>query len=227
MIISEFHRIPFKNLNYNHMKVKARLLFAAIIIPLGLIIAAVPENTTKPFKLTAEELLEEVKGGTQFMQPDEVADMLIQKDPSLQLIDVRSVDEYEKFSLPNSINIPLVDILNPEWEDFINQDVQLNVFYSNGTNDANQAWMITRQLGFENNYVLQGGVNYWAETIMNPEAPKTGSPNEEIIKYNLRKGAGMALGGGAAVSTQPAAVAGSSKPPITKRKKKKKVQGGC
>lgn len=209
------------------MKSKARLLLAAIIIPLGLIIAAVPENTTKPYKLTAKELLEEVKSGTQFMQPDEVADMLIQKDPSLQLIDVRSADEYEKFSLSNSINIPLVDILNPEWEDYINQDVRLNVFFSNGTNDANQAWMISRQLGFENNYVLQGGINYWVETIMNPEAPNTGSPNEEFLKYNLRKGAGMALGGAAAVSTQPVATSGSPKPPITKRKKKKKVQGGC
>ncbi len=209
------------------MKIKARLLLASIIIPLGLIIAAVPENTTKPYKLTANQLLEEVKSGTQFMQPDEVADMLIQKDPSFQLIDVRSADEYEKFNLPNSINIPLVDVLNPEWDEYINQDVKLNVFYSNGTNDANQAWMITRQLGFKNNYVLQGGVNYWAETIMNPEAPKTTSPNEEIIKYNLRKGAGMALGGAAAVNTQPAVMSGGSKPPIQKRAKKKKVQGGC
>jgi len=208
------------------MKIKARLLLASIIIPLGLIIAAVPENTTKPYKLTAVQLLEEVKSGTQFMQPDEVADMLVQKDPSLQLIDVRSADEYEKFNLPNSINIPLVDILNPEWDLYINQDVKLNVFYSNGTNDANEAWMITRQLGYQNNYVLQGGVNYWAETIMNPEAPKSGSPNEEIIKYNLRKGAGMALGG-AAVTAQPSIETSSPIPPITKRKKKKTVQGGC
>lgn len=208
------------------MKIKARLLLASVIIPLGLIIAAVPENTTKQYKLTANQLLEEVKSGTQFIQPDEVADMLIQKDPTLQLIDVRSADEYEKFSLPNSLNIPLVDILNPEWDDYINQDVKLNVFYSNGTNDANQVWMITRQLGYENNYVLQGGVNYWAETILNPEAPKTGSPNEEILKYNLRKGAGMALGG-AAVETQTTTKAAGPKPPITRRKKKKSVQGGC
>src|SRR5690606_33669114 len=105
---------------------KARLILASTLIPLGLIIAAVPENTTKPYKLTADELLEEVKSGTQFIGPDQVADMVISKDPSLQLIDVRSAAEYEKFNLPNSINIPLVDILNPEWEDYINQDVNLN-----------------------------------------------------------------------------------------------------
>ncbi len=203
-----------------------RSILGAIIIPLGLIIAAVPENTTKQYKLTAGQLLEEVKSGTQYMQPTEVADMLISKDPTLQLIDVRSADEFEKFSLPNAINIPLVDILNPEWEDYINQDIKLNVFYSNSSNDANQAWMLARQLGYKNNYVLQGGVNYWAETIMNPEAPATTSPNEEIAKYNLQKGAGMALGG-AAETTQTAPAVSAPQPPIQKREKKKKVQGGC
>lgn len=205
---------------------KARLILAAIIIPLGLIIAAVPENTTKPYKLTAEELLQEVQEGIQFITPDEVAHMIISKDPSLQIIDVRNADEFDKFSLPNAINIPLSDILNPDNEDYIDQDVKLNVFYSNGTTDANQAWMITRQLGFENNYVLQGGLNYWAESIMNPEAPSESSPNEEIAKYNFRKGAGAALGGGSLATAQTTPVK-SSKPPVKKKKKKKSVQGGC
>lgn len=206
----------------------ARLILATAVIPLGLIIAAVPENTTKQYKLTAEQLLEEVKSGTQFMPPEEVADMIISKDPTLQLIDVRAVDEYDKFSLPGAVNIPLVDILSPEWEDVINQDVKLNVFYSNSSTDANQAWMITRQLGYQNNYVLQDGVNYWAETILNPEVPPATSPNEEFAKYDLRKGAGMALGG-AAETTQPAAAVatGGAKPPIQKKQTKKKVAGGC
>ena len=73
---------------------------------------------------------------------------------------------------------------------------------------------------------MLGGFNYWVETILNPEAPASSSPNEEIIKYNLRKGAGMALGG-AADDAQPSATASAPTPPIQKRPKKKKVQGGC
>ncbi len=205
---------------------KARLILASVLIPLGLIIAAVPENTTKPYRLTAAQLLEEVKEGTQFINPDEVAHMLVSKDPSLQIIDVRSADEFDKFSLPNAIHIPLSDILNSDYDEYINQDVKLNVFYSNGTIDANQAWMITRQLGYENNYVLQGGLNYWAETIMNPDAPDENNPNEEIAKFNFRKGAGAALGG-ASLEASISAPVKSSKPPIKKKKKKKSVQGGC
>lgn len=204
---------------------KARLILAAFIIPLGLIIAAVPENTTKPYKLAPEKLLQEIRSGSQYLHPDQVADMVIQKDPSLQLIDVRKADDFEKFSLPGAINIPLDDFLNPDWEAYINQDARVNVFYSNSSNEANEAWMIARQLGYKNNYVLQGGLNYWAETIMNPEVPAATSPNEEIARYNFRKGAGSALG--AAPVEAEINVPAAPLPDVKPAAKKKRVKGGC
>jgi len=204
-----------------------RLKLAAVFLPLGLIIAAVPENTTKAYKLTAEELLVEAQEGAQFMSTDEIADRVIQKDPSFQLIDVRAQNEFEKFHLPNAINIPISEILSEDWADVLDQDVKMNVFYSNGTLKANEAWMITRQLGFNNNYVLQGGLNYWIETILNPTAPTSTSPDEEIAKYDFRKGAGMALGGGASVSTTSATTSSSPMPAVKKKKKKKRAAGGC
>ena len=203
-----------------------RLKLAAVFIPLGLIIAAVPENTTKVYKLTAAELLVEAQEGAQFMSTDEIADMVVQKDPSFQLIDVRAQNEFEKFHLPNAINIPLTDILSDDWADVLDQDVKMNVFYSNGNLKSNEAWMITRQLGFENNYVMQGGLNYWAETIMNPTAPASTSPDDEIAKYDFRKGASMALGGGV-VSSTSSTKKSSSKPVVKRRKKKKRAAGGC
>src|SRR5512133_2696160 len=143
-------------------------LLALFIIPMGLIIAAVPQNKTKPYKLTADELLAEVNTRTQYLTPDAVADMILKKDPSLRLIDVRSQDEFEKFSLPGAINIPSANLLSDEYAEILNQDVKMNVFYSNGTLIANEAWMITRHLGYMNNYVLEGGLNYWFDAIMNP-----------------------------------------------------------
>ncbi len=206
---------------------KARLILASVIVPLGMIIAAVPENTTKPYRLTAQQLLDEVKENQQFVQPDQVADLLVQKDPTLQLIDTRSVAEFEKFSLPGAINVPLESLLDEQYADLLNQDVKMNVFYSNSSNKANQAWMITRQLGYRNNYVLQGGLNYWVETILNPEKPAEGSPNEEFARYDFRKGAGAALGGAAMAPAASAVDAPAALPPVTTTKKKKKVQGGC
>ncbi len=208
----------------NKINMNSRVILSIVFLGLGLIIAAVPQNTTHPYKLSAEELLSEAYGRNQYFGPDEVADLLIKKDPSIQLIDVRDPDEYEKFSLPNAINIPLPSLLSDEWIDFLDQDVKMNIFYSNGALKANEAWMITMQLGFKNNYVLEGGLNYWADVIMNPQAPKSTSPNEEFAKYDFRKGAGMALGGGVMETSSSST---SVKPKIKARPKKKRAAGGC
>lgn len=100
---------------------KPRVLLSFVVILFGLSVAMIPENTTQQYKLTANEMLEEVQYGSELIHPDELADWLINKDPSIQLIDVRSPEEYEKFSLGNAINIPINDILSDEWVDYLDQ----------------------------------------------------------------------------------------------------------
>jgi sulfur-carrier protein adenylyltransferase/sulfurtransferase len=206
---------------------KPRTILALFIIPMGLIIAAVPQNKTKPYKLTADELLSEVNTRTQYITPDAVADMIVKKDPSLRLIDVRSQDEFEKFSLPGAVNIPLTDLLSEQYTDMLNQDIKMNVFYSNGSLNANEAWMITRQLGYRNNWVLEGGLNYWFEAILNPQKPVSTSSDEEFARYDFRKSAGQALGGGQVVQAGQNGNTSASKPAVKTTAKKKKAAGGC
>lgn len=206
---------------------KPRVLLALFIIPLGLIIAAVPQNKTKPYKLTAGQLLGEVNTRTQYVIPDAIADMIVNKDPSLRLIDVRSQEEFEKFSLLGAVNIPLADLLSDKYTDILNQDVKMNVFYSNGTIQANEAWMITRQLGYINNYVLEGGLNYWFDAILSPQKPATVNSDEEFAKYDFRKSAGQALGGGMVVQSNENQAVPSAKPAIKAAPRKKKASGGC
>jgi sulfur-carrier protein adenylyltransferase/sulfurtransferase len=201
-----------------------------VLLILAVIIAFVPQNTTRPYKLTAAQLLEEIRTGTQFISPDEVADKIIKKDPSIQLIDVRNPREFDQFSLPGAVNIPLQDILSENYYDILNQGTKMNILYSNGSTEANEAWLLTRQLGYQNNYVLQGGLNYWMETVLNPEKPGSLSSNDEIARYDFRKAASMALGGGDVSSVAPAATAGAAstpKPGVVPVKKKKKPAGGC
>lgn len=208
-----------------------RVILSIAIVGLGLIIAAVPQNTTRPYKVTAEQLLVEIKNGQQFISPEEVADMLVQGDPSIQLIDVRNSDEFNKFSLPGAINIPLESILLKEFEEILNQDIKTNVFYSNGSLQANDAWLITRQLGYKNNYVLMGGLNYWVESIANPQKPSSTSANEELARYNFRLAAGKALGTGSTdvIATDATTEKSALTPALPKieKKKKKPVAGGC
>ncbi|MBN2485809.1 MAG: rhodanese-like domain-containing protein [Bacteroidales bacterium] len=207
---------------------KPRIVLAAFIIPLGLIIAAIPQNTTVPYKLTAHQLLAESNLRSKYVSPEQVAHMLVSKDPTLQLIDVRSQDEYDKYHLEGAVNIPITDLLAEKYAYLINQEVKMNVFYSNGTVVANEAWMITRQLGYNNNYILEGGLNYWAETILNPIKPANTSPNEEFARYDFRKAAGTALGAAPAETlTAPENSQPATAIPIIVKPKKKKAAGGC
>lgn len=205
-----------------------RTLLTFVLLSLGVIIAAVPRNTTIPYKLSASQILDEIKSGTQFLEPEQVAQMLVEKDPYLQLIDIRPQNEFEKFSLPGSVNIPIDNILSPDYTDLFDQDLKLNVFYGNGNTQANEAWMLLRQLGYKNIYVLKGGLNYWAETILNPTAPASTSPDDDLAKYDFRQGASQALGGGNLSASKPDASAPAAKVPGPKPAgKKKKVSGGC
>ncbi len=208
---------------------KPLTILAAPLLILGFIIAMVPQNTTRPYKLTSEDVLKEIQEGSQLVTPDVVADMLVKKDPSLLLIDVRTPVEFEKYSLDGAINIPLSEILSEKWTETLDQGVKMNVFYSNSTLEANEAWMLTRQLGFQNNYVLQGGLNYWAEAILNPFPPANTNADEEIAKYNFRKAAGKALGASDSLTTESSADSkpSTSKPAVSPKKKKKGVSGGC
>jgi len=204
----------------------SRVVISVIFVFMGLIIAAVPNSKTLNYSLSPEEMLSDLNGRSQYISPDEVADMLINNDPSIQLIDIRSAEEYHEFHLPGAYNIPMSDLLNDEYRYVIDQDLKINVFYSNSSVKANEAYIICRQLAYYNNYVLEGGLNHWAEVIMNPEKPGYISPNEEIAKYNFRLGAGMALGSGAGITT-PASGSPSKPPAIKRRTTKKKAEGGC
>jgi sulfur-carrier protein adenylyltransferase/sulfurtransferase len=204
-----------------------RTVLALFIVPMGLIIAAVPQNKTRQFKLTAGELLAEVNTRSQYFEPEIVADMIIRKDPSFQLIDVRSQDEFEKFSLPGAVNIPLSDLLADEHTGILNQDIRMNIFYSNGTLVANEAWMISRQLGYSNNFVLAGGLNYWFDTILNPRKPASTSSDEEFAKYDFRMSASKALGGGGPVQSAAEQPSPTPRPAIKPVAGKKKAAGGC
>ena len=51
-------------------KIDPRVLLAMFIIPLGMILAFVPANTTHPYKLSPADLLEYVNSGMQYFTPD-------------------------------------------------------------------------------------------------------------------------------------------------------------
>ncbi|OQY04179.1 MAG: hypothetical protein B6I20_03505 [Bacteroidetes bacterium 4572_117] len=131
------------------------------------------------------------------------------------------------------MNIPLSKFLDKdetgsyEWEAYLNQDIKTNVFYSNGSVYANQAWMLTKRLNYPNNYVMKGGLNRWVETILRPKKPVSSSNQTIHNQFDFRKAASIYFGGGSTVSSDSGDKGNKKKSVIKKKKKKKSAEGGC
>jgi rhodanese-related sulfurtransferase len=203
---------------------KTRYILSIILVSLGLVAAVLPQKTNSSLELDAQQLLSEIQLENYVISVDEMANAMINNDPEYQLIDVRTKEEYEKFSLPGAMNIPLDSLFNEEWSLYIDQVARKNVFYCNGTTQASEAWMLTRQKGFQNNYILRGGLNNWFATIIEPEEPSAANGEEDIFDYQARLGAKQFFTGAGAADN--ASSKKKAKKPVPRRKKKM-VAGGC
>lgn len=198
------------------------LTIIAVLIAVGVLFLPVHKN----YKETEPRLLlKEMNDPARFLSVDIVAERLINEDPSLMLVDVRTIEQYNAYSLPRSINIPLDQILLPESKDYLDQDNMDVVLYSNSDLFADQVWIICARLGFKNQYVLKGGLNNWYTCIMNPVKPAETAPTEEFDLYSFRMAASQYFRGGSDVNVQT----DLSKENIVIKKRQKKITttGGC
>ena len=179
----------------------------------------------KPEKQPAspKELLWDITQPTRYMSTDQVANLIIQKNPTLELIDVRSPKEYSQFTLPNAINVPLDSLASSSSLQYFGIPGTKVILFSNDDILSDQAWVLLRRQGFKGNYVMKGGLNLWMNTIINPKAPAETSPETAIEQYHFREGARLYFTGAKVEATA------TSKPKIEVRRRKKAaaVSGGC
>jgi rhodanese-related sulfurtransferase len=161
------------------------IILAIILIGLAGGLLFLSENIPSS-EISPDLLLKEIHDPARFITVDQVADRLIKEDPSLLLVDVRGAEEVNAYTLPGALSIPLVDILKPEWQNYLDQDVMDVVFFSNGDVIADQAWVFCKRNGYKNMYVLSGGLNSWFTIIMQPTPPDETAPSEAFDRYAFR-----------------------------------------
>ena len=174
-------------------------------------------------QIEPQQLLSELVQPTRYVSTDQVAKMIIQGDPSLEMIDVRSAEEYNKFSLPRAINIPLDSLLNSNSLLYFGIPGTKVVFISNDDLAADQAWVLTKRLGFKSTYVMTGGLNRWMETIIEPTEPAEEEPTTAFETYAFRKGAQLYFTGAKSENVE----APKMKVEVQRRKKTTVAAGGC
>jgi len=176
----------------------------------------------EPKQIEPKQLLFELIQPTRYMSTDQVAKMIIKNDPSLEIIDVRSADEFNKFSLPRSVNVPLDSLLN-NTSNYLGIAGTKVVFVSDDDIAADQAWVITKRLGVKSTYVMKGGLNQWMETIIDPKQPDQTEPYIAFETYAFRQGAQLYFTGSKAEAVETSKI----KVEVQRKKKSGGASGGC
>lgn len=170
-----------------------------------------------------EILLQEIIQPTRYVTTDQVAKMIIKGDPSLMLIDVRNEEDFQKYSLPRSVNIPLDSLLNPENLSYLGIKGTNVVFVSDDDIKADQMWVLTKRLGYKGTYVMRGGLNWWMQTIIDPQQPSGDASYADQETYTFRKGAQMYFTGASDESSDDTKV----EVQVQRREKSSVAAGGC
>jgi rhodanese-related sulfurtransferase len=141
--------------------------FSAGLLCLGLILALLPLSGSRSFSVKPQKLLSEMLDDDTYLTVDQVAKFVVSEDSSVQIIDLRSAEEFKTVNIPGSINIPYSKILDSDPSTVLNNGKSRNIFYSNGDLEANYAVAISHGLALKNTYAMKGGLNEWYNTIMN------------------------------------------------------------
>lgn len=201
------------------------LAFLFLVIAAGLL--NLPDMKSKN-QIQATEFLNNIHSTHRYLTSDDLAHRIIDEDPMVFLVDVRSEAEFNAYHLPGAINIPFDQILDENWNAHLNQEIVDVIFYSNDDVYSEQAWALCKQQGFKNLFILEGGLNHWFETIMQPPTPLETDPIEAFELYSFRKGASIYFGSGSVVipEEQPQPIEMKKTIPI-QSKPKKAAEGGC
>jgi rhodanese-related sulfurtransferase len=141
--------------------------FSVGLLCIGLILALLPLSGSRSFIIKPQKLLSEVLDENICLTVDQVARFVVSEDSSVQIIDLRSPEEFRTVNIPGSINIPYSKILDNDPGALLNNGKARNIFYSNGDFESNYAVAIVRGLNQKNTYVMKGGLNEWFNVVMN------------------------------------------------------------
>ncbi|HEY9165947.1 MAG TPA: YeeE/YedE thiosulfate transporter family protein [Candidatus Kryptonia bacterium] len=192
--------------------------FAAgiVVIALGILFLSLPDRKVHLVdKVSAPAYV--AGHSVNEMEVDELAFRIVDLEPNIRVIDVRSPGEYTKISLPGSNNIQLNDLFSKDWAASFSQRHVKKVIVGENDSQERTAYFLLGELGYENLAVLKGGFDAFDKIILNPSGfvPTGTRWDADVIHFRQNARAEILK------------MIESNKNKAPKEIKKRKIQGGC
>lgn len=210
------------------LSLNKRLALIAIILGLVALFAGDPYGGTT-IKVNEKDLVLSTVGNADKVLVTDLADWIIKGKSDFELIDLRSEDKYNEYTIPGSQSIPLPQISSSDL--LRNQKI---VLFSDDDVASSQAWFILKTKKYKGVYILDGGLEAWKEKVLFPKAPVNDSKDDlaefEKMKEIAKYFGGQAQTDSSAVETKqqiklPTAPTSTTKTSAPTGKKKKRE--GC
>ena len=171
------------NLSTNQKLGGVALLFGIIAL-----FAGNPYGGTT-IKVNEKDLALSTVGNSDKISVTDLADWIIKDNGDFELVDLRSAEKFNEYTIPNSQCIPLVQLSASELQR--NQKI---ILFSDDEIASSQAWFILKSKNYKGVYILDGGLNSWKENVLFPKAPTNGS-KDELAQFEKMKEVAKYFGG--------------------------------
>lgn len=116
---------------------------------------------------------------------DKLAFEIANHSGEINIIDVRSADEFNAYHLPLAINIPLEQLSQRQWQLIFNQRIKANYFYADSDSIARRAYLLANYLGKSSNFLLKETTEEFRQLYSSIVAiPETAGKDEiNILHY--------------------------------------------
>lgn len=211
------YRVRNKQMKFSRSTMNRTYLVSVIPFVFLLFVAIIPSRNERIQKQVADKK-EQGKCVFKEISADKLADELVNNYYKVNLIDVRSKEEFGKWHLPLAINIPLDEFLDRKYEDYFKQKHKTNIFYANDSVTHKEACLTARFVGKSNNLILKETADDFEQLILQAEKPLPNATKDVYQEYLFRSEAARKL------TELQAAFESMSKPVI---KEVKPAAGGC
>jgi rhodanese-related sulfurtransferase len=205
-----------------------RLTIASILVVIILVVGLL---TIKWNELRLTRSLEEsiplVMSGQDIIFPEDVAVIAESGDKAFFMIDLRSHVDFQKSHIGNARNVPIQKILDDKNLGLLNdlaEDSITVVLYGEDQLQANSAWVLLKQMSFDNIKVMPGGFDYYSTSTLDLyDLPAIPEYMVEEPKYDFWAVLDSLSAGQSAENSKVI----SEPVQLIKREKKSQTEGGC
>lgn len=152
------------------------------------------------------------------MPADKLANEIVNNFYAMNIIDVRTPEEFEAWHLPMAINIPFDKMLERQNEAIFNQKLRTNIFYADDDTLVRMACLKAKFAGNSENMIMRETAGEFKKMFFEADTLPVGADKRLLNIYNFRTDAARRM-------TEMEAAMKSRSAPV--KKEVVTVRGGC